>query len=460
MSQQKNIRGEGMLARLAILLLWLSLPALVGCSVERPQGVVLIVVDTLRADHLGVYGYSRDTSSQLERWAEEGMVFERAMSTSPWTLPTFGSILTGRLPTGHGVGYRGAGEVRPKSTRLDQTIPTLAEELQQAGFATAAIINNPWLKPRFGLDRGFDTYDYQAASNKRRRRADKIVDLATSWIDDHRDQPFFLLVHLFDPHMTYDPPPAVRGRFTGPFEDRFSLPVFAPQKIRARASEVGEEERSFITAAYDEEIAFVDQELNRFFEGLVERGLFQQLLVILTADHGEELWDHESFEHGHTVYQELLHVPLVVWGPAVESGREALPVSVIDIPPTVLEAVGVSGESNPLSRSLWSRLTRRDRLEPRPLVAEGVLYGSERKTIIEWPRKLELDVASESIRLFDLESDPGERTDLSPSEMAAARRLEERLRSILEAARSDEAPEEIELDEETLEELRSLGYIE
>jgi arylsulfatase A-like enzyme len=460
MSQQENIRGEGMLARLATILLWLSLPALVGCSVERPHGVVLIVVDTLRADHLGFYGYSRDTSSHLDRWAEEGMVFERAMSTSPWTLPTFGSILTGRLPTGHGAGYRGEGEVRPKSTRLDQTIPTLAEELHQAGFATGAIVNNPWMKPRFGLDRGFDTYDYQSTTNKRRRRANKIVDLATTWIDAHRDQPFFLLVHLFDPHMTYDPPSSVRGRFTGPYEDRFSLPVYAPRKIRARANEVGEDERSFITAAYDEEIVFVDQELNRFFEGLVERDLFQQLLVILTSDHGEELFDHESFEHGHSVYQELLHVPLVVWGPAVESGREALPVSVIDIPPTILEAVGVSGESNPLSRSLWPRLTRRKRLDPRPLVAEGTLYGPERKAIIEWPHKLELDPSSESIRLFDLESDPGERSDLSPSEMAAARHLEERLRSILEAARSDEAPEEIELDEETLEELRSLGYIE
>jgi len=238
MSQQKQNRGWGALARLVTILFWLSLPALVACSVERPRGVVLIVVDTLRADHLGIYGYSRDTSSHLERWAEEGMVFERAMSTSPWTLPTFGSILTGRLPTGHGAGSRGGGEVRPKSTRLDQTLPTLAEELQQAGFATAAIVNNPWMKPRFGLDRGFDTYDYQFTSNKRRRRANRIVDLATTWIDAHRDQPFFLLVHLFDPHMTYDPPSSVRGRFTGPYEDRFSLPVFAPRKIHARASEV------------------------------------------------------------------------------------------------------------------------------------------------------------------------------------------------------------------------------
>jgi arylsulfatase A-like enzyme len=460
MSQPKLNRGQGNLTRLSIILLWLTLPVLAGCSVERPQGVVLIVVDTLRADHLGIYGYPRETSSQLDRWAGEGVVFDRAMSTSPWTLPTFGSILTGRLPAGHGVGYRGEGKVRPKSTRLDRSFLTLAEELQHAGFATSAIINNPWLKPRFGLDRGFDTYDYQAASNKRRRRADTVVDLATTWIDEHQDQPFFLLVHLFDPHMTYDPPPSVRGRFTGPYKDRYSLPVYAPRQIRERADEVTEDERSFITAAYDEEIAFVDQELNRLFESLVARGLFEQLLVILTSDHGEELFDHDSFEHGHSIYQELLHVPLVVWGPSVESGREALPVSVIDIPPTILDAVGVSGASNPFSRSLWPRLASGDRLDPRPLVAEGTLYGPERRAIIEWPRKLDLDLSTESIRLFDLESDPGEMSDLSQSERAAAGRLEERLRSILEAARSDEAPEEVELDEETLEELRSLGYIE
>jgi arylsulfatase A-like enzyme len=343
---------------------------------------------------------------------------------------------------------------------LDKTIPTLAEELQRAGFATGAIINNPWLKPRFGLDRGFDTYDYQAASNKRRRRADQVVDLATGWIDAREDQSFFLLVHLFDPHMTYDPPASVRSRYTGPYKDRFSLPVYAPRKIRERAAEVGEDERSFITAAYDEEIAFVDQELDRFFEGLVERGLFENLLVILTSDHGEELFDHDSFEHGHSVYQELLHVPMVVWGPSVEGGREALPVSVIDIPPTILDAVGVSAESNPLSRSLWPRLSERQRLDPRPLVAEGTLYGPERRAIIEWPRKLEMDLSTQQIRVYDLESDPGERADLSQSESAMTRRLEQRLQSILEAARSDEAAEEIELDEETLEELRSLGYIE
>ena len=460
MSQQKHNRGRGIPARLSTVLLWLILPALVGCSVERPQGVVLIVVDTLRADHLGIYGYTRDTSSRLDHWAAGGVVFERAMATSSWTLPTFGSILTGRLPAGHGVGYRAEGKVRPKSTRLDKTISTLAGELQREGFATGAIINNPWLKPRFGLNRGFDTYDYQAASNKRRRRADEVVDLATSWIDDRQEQPFFLLVHLFDPHMTYDPPASVRSRYTGPYEDRFSLPVYAPRKIRERVDDVSEDERAFITAAYDEEIAFVDQELDRFFEALAERGLFENLLVILTSDHGEELFDHDSFEHGHSVYQELLHVPLVVWGPSVEGGREALPVSVIDIPPTILDAVGASGESNPLARSLWPRLTKRKRLDPRPLVAEGTLYGPERRAIIEWPRKLEIDLSTGQVRVYDLESDPSEKTDLSQSEKGVTRRLEERLRSILEAARSDEAPEEVELDEETLEELRSLGYIE
>jgi choline-sulfatase len=460
MSQPNNNCGESMLALLASILLWLSLPVLVGCSVERPRGVVLIVVDTLRADHLGVYGYSRDTSSRLGRWAKDGMVFERALATAPWTLPTFGSILTGRLPTGHGAGYRGEGGVRPRSTRLDQSIPTLAEQLQQAGFVTGAIVNNPWTKPRFGLNRGFETYDFQATSNRRQRRAAKVVDLATSWIDAHQDRPFFLLVHLFDPHMTYDPPPSVRGTFTDAFEGRYTLPVYAPQQIRARANDVTDDERAFITAAYDEEVVYVIQELDRFFAGLEERDLFRQLLVVLTSDHGEELFDHDSFEHGHSVYQELLHVPLVVWGPSVRSGREAMPVSVIDISPTILEAVGVSGESGFLSRSVWSRLTAGDRLSPRPLVAEGILYGSERKAIIEWPLKLELDVAGDSSRLFHLESDPEERTDLAASEVEAVRHLEERLHSLLAAARSGEAPEEVELDEETLEELRSLGYIE
>jgi arylsulfatase A-like enzyme len=423
---------------------------------------VLIVVDALRPDHLGLYGYERPTSPHLDEWAAQSAVFERAFTTSPWTLPAFGSLLTGEIPARHGAGSRVRASNWTVSSRVDDSLPTLPERLSASGFTTGAIVNNPWLPPAVGLNRGFAEYDYQRSGESDPRRADEVVDLALAWIERNEGTPFFLMVHVLDPHMSYDAPPPFRGRFTSGLGGGFELPVDEPRRIQREAGSIPEPERAFIRAAYDEEIAFVDEELGRLFDGLRERNLWNRLLVILTADHGEELFDHEGFEHGHSVYQEVLRVPLVMGGPGVRPARHAEPVSIVDISPTILEALGVGRSDSSSSSgglSLWPVVTEGEAVPSRLLTAEGTLYGSEQRAVIQWPLKLTVDIGSGRRQLFNLDRDPREQTDLAPTEQRAVSFLSQELANILRAAREGVRSEEVPLDESTLEELRSLGYV-
>ena len=297
-----------------------------GCQAHAARSVLLVVVDTLRADHLGVYGYDRPTSPHLDVWAEGGAVFDQAFGTSPWTLPSVATIFTGRLPSRHlaGIFNRGPDGHPPDRSQfqqLDPALPTLAEIAAASGIATGAVINNAFLGPQFGVARGFETYDFSSAGNKRLRRADVVVDLALTWLQKRGAAPFFLVVHLFDPHMDYDPPEATRGQFSSALVET-GLPRVT-ERIRATLRRGQPFDREYLVALYDEEILFVDRQLKRLFDALDGGGLPDDVVVIVTSDHGEELFDHGWFEHGHSVYNELLRVPLIVRGPGIRPARHA-----------------------------------------------------------------------------------------------------------------------------------------
>ncbi len=432
-----------------------------GTAVESRRSVLLIVVDTLRADHLTAYGHPRDTSPHLTAWASTGRLYERALATSPWTAPTFGSIFTGGLPSCHGAmrQERPDGSVRFGS--LDPGVVSLAEHLSRLGYRTAAMVNNPFLSPEFGLDRGFDLYDYEPGNNLSNRSATEMVDRALAWIDQQGDDPFFLVLHLFDPHMSYDPPAPFRGRFTSAMPSRLSLPIDDLNGIRSGAVTLDAADRAFIAAAYDEEIAYVDGELGRLQGELTRRRFPERGWTILTSDHGEELFEHGGFEHGHAMWQELLHVPLVIWGDGIPPGREPVAVSLVDLAPTVLELVGAPAESSAMDgRSLAGNLLDGEALAPLPLFAEHNLYGSELKVALHWPYKWIVNTASGEGFLFDLDANPAEEL-ISPTGAEAIRReLQQALTRRVEgclAARVEAPPADV--GEETLERLRSLGYV-
>ena len=416
-----------------------------------------MVVDTLRADHLGAYGYARETTPAIDARIDRARVFERAFAASPWTLPSFVSLLTAQWPA-RVVDL----EIRGLSG-LDPAVPMLAERLRDAGLRTIAVTNNALLHPRLGFGRGFDEYDWKTAGNRRSRRAGEVVARALELIDAGGGRPFFALVHVFDPHMDYDPEASVRGRFTSAERSDLGLPVTGMKEIRAGAIVRSEADRDFVRAAYDEEVLAVDAALAQLFAGLEARGLMESALVVLTADHGEELFEHGGFEHGHAMWQELLHVPLVVWGRGVAPGRDRLPVSHVDVLPTVLEAVGAPVPPALAGRSLWPRIGGAAEPDVRdgPIYAEGLVYASEAKSIVRWPWKLVLHLDDERVELYDLASDPGERNDLAAQRPDEREALLAELRDWTRAAAAldpDRAP--IELDAETRDSLRQLGYIE
>ncbi len=421
--------------------------------------MVVIVVDTLRADRLGFAGYARGTSPRLDAWVASGRVFERAWATSPWTLPSFGSLLTGELPARHAAGVR-LHDDSGRVTALDPELPSLAERLQGRGWATAGIVNNPWLDARFGLARGFDTWDHVAGDNARIRRADEMVDRALAWIDERSDRRFLLLLHLFDPHMDYDAPPPYRGRFTAALPSEEALPVRDFRRIRAAAPVLGERERRFIGAAYDEEVAFVDAQLGRLLDGLDRRGVLRDGLVVFTSDHGEELFEHRGFEHGHALWEEVLRVPLVFWGRGVEPGREPAPASLVDVTPTILDAVGVPLPAGVEGVSLWGNLRRGEPLPPRTLFAEEPLTGSLRRVALRWPHKLEVEIPTGRRRLFALDADPGESRLAGGDHPRAAARLQREVEARFQGLGPRGAPEAVRPRGALERRLRALGYLD
>jgi len=429
-----------------------------GCGGEPPRvrSVVLIIIDTLRADHLGAWGYPRPTSAELDRRVAQGALFERAFSPSSWTLPSFASLYTGLWPSAHGVGREPGSDRR--FTSLAPGLRPLAEILAGYGFATAAVANNPFLHPGFGLARGFGAYHYVYGNLARQPRASQIAWDALRWLDARDpDRRFLLAVHFFDPHLSYDPDPSVRGTFTAGYGGSLALPLGGFGKANAGWAPRELSDRAFVAAAYDEELLFVDHQLARFFAGVEQRGLWDETLVVLTADHGEELFEHGGFEHGHSLHQEVLHVPLVIWGPGVRPGRIATPVSLVDVLPTLLDALGLPPAPGLAGVSLWPLAMRGAPLAERALVAEGVLHGPERRALVRWPWKL-LEVDGGAPRLFDLMADPAERSDLAAADPERVRALAAELAE-LRAGPTAVGPAP-DLDDTTRRQLSGLGYLD
>jgi arylsulfatase A-like enzyme len=267
-----------------------------------------------------------------------------------------------------------------------------------------------------------------------------------------------LFLHLIDPHLPYDAPEPYAGQFTSHIDTDYEMPNKNLSKLRKSYRNFTPEKKDFVKAAYDEEISFTDQQVAHFLKQLDERGLAEKTLVILTSDHGEEFFEHGSFEHGHSMYQEVLRVPFVVWGPGIDPGRESSPISIADATPTILEAVGIEVPSRGFGRSLWPLLSgKSSRAEDRLVVAAGTLYGEEQRMALRWPYKLVLHPASGKRALFNLAEDPGEKHDLSEQQGDRAQRLANALNQQMQF---DEHREEAVLDSEMIEELRELGYVE
>ncbi len=435
------------------------LSCLASCSTRQdpPRGVILIVVDTLRRDALGVYGGPPGITPNLDRWAGEGIRFEQAISHASWTLPATASILTGLFPAHHGATGSLSGEFRG----IGDEVVTLADRLSAAGFRTHAVVNGAFASPKFGLDRGFEEYDFDAGSNSKIRRVGQTLRAAIAWMSTLEDDDrFFLYLHLFDPHLNYDPPPSTIGCYTGDYRGSLSAPFGELLSLRAGESTLDDEDRDFARGLYHEEIAAVDATIGVLDFWLESSGLDDDALLVLTSDHGEEFWDHDRFEHGHTFYDELLRIPLIVRPPAGARSAAVVDAQVtqVDLVPTVLHALGL-----PLDGELDGQALLNEGLAPRTLErataapVAGLLCsakGSGKALRMEGWKAIFWDSGDRD--LYDLRTDPAERDDLSAARGKVLHRLAERSGGFGDS-REGRA---VSIDEETRDRLRALGYVE
>ena len=415
-----------------------------------PGNVLLIIVDTARADHFSTFGYVRNTTPNLDRLASEGQRFEEAWSQSPWTLPSIATILTGQPPHVHGA-TRGERGIHPVRDEVD----TLAQRLRAGGYATAAFINVLWCAPEVsGLDRGFDVYDYRETdeSNRGQRDAAETTDAVLAWLARAGDDPFFIVTHYFDPHLTYDPPAPYDTMFEHGPGPRVP-PGFgnASQVFAIRDGEIRlvPGQRESLIARYDGEIRFTDEQFGRLRAGLEQRGRWDDTLVIVVADHGEEFWDHGGFEHGHSHHRELLRTPLIVRRPGGPSGETvAGRVRQIDIVPTILDFAGKELPEDLPGFVLGTR-------DADYAVAEGSLWAGDLVSVRSDRGTLILDRDDGAVTYYA----PGDTLELTPLpvESEDARELLSLLEALPATGSAATAPEP--LNEEQLERLRSLGYI-
>lgn len=355
--------------------------------------VVVYLVDTLRADHLGLYGYKRGTDPELRRFARDAVVFDSAIASSSWTKPSVASLFTSLPASDH----RCVQFYAP----LDPSLVTLAERLGEAGYATGAVVANRLVHAKDGrFDQGFAYF----ASPPEPQRAAEAVDEALRFLEDRRGLPTFLYVHTLDPHSPYSPPPPFDRRY-GPAPTP-ARPAAEPYHYRKR------EDLARIVAQYDGEIAYGDREFGRFLQALKEKGLYDRALIVFLSDHGEEFLDHGGWVHGHTLFDELVRVPLVVKYPGNRHGgrRIGRQVQLIDVLPTILNTQGMPVPAAPAvaGRPLEESFDAAGAERPAVLETkyrEYVAYGARTRAhkyvrqVGPQPREL----------LFDLARDPRER---------------------------------------------------
>lgn len=375
-----------------------------GAPPDGPN-LLLITIDCLRADHVGVHGYAKPTTPNIDRLAAEGVRFTNAFANAPMTLPSIPQLFTSNLfPT--------------------KDIPTLLEPVAKAGIPSAAVVNNAWIPLWLSQGKHAEppgTFDVMISGDL---DAKAITDRAIAWLDEHRDDRFVLFLHYLDAHTPYAPPKDDIARFADPAYRGKIGDTFAHVE-GADASHLDAADRQKVMALYDAAVRFIDQQIGRVLETLAQQGELERTVILLTADHGEEFWDHGHFFHGQSLYDELLHVPLVVRGPGLPAGTVVQrPVRLIDVAPSLVE---------------WGKLERPATFEGRPLsqaIAAPDAPGDDHiatATQAQFPTRyairsggLKLIESLDSGRreLYETATDPGEKNDLASSRPEDVARLE------------------------------------
>jgi arylsulfatase A-like enzyme len=455
--------GFGGMALLAVAAMaWLALPLAAGFRAQDRSSVILVSLDTLRADRLGSMGYPRPTTPILDQLAAEGTVMEKGISPAPWTLPAHVSLFTSQLPDEH--------RVRRVESRVRPYHLLLSESFREAGYRTAAFTGGGYVSGGYGFRQGFEVYDDhdEAAEGG----PEGIAEAAVAWVRENGHRPFFLFLHTYEPHGPYTDTdfvdPADRGRLT-------------EEMIAGKVSSVPdptEAERRYISDLYDGDIAHTDRAMGGALATLKDEGFLDKAIVVVTSDHGEDFWDHDATDiprHGHTLYEEIVHVPLFLRAPGIipAGGRLATPVSLVDLGPTLLDLTGLPVPASMHGISFETDLRAGTEPAIHPVLSEAIRYGPRRFAwregdlkVILTPEPAAVDehswIVPQPVEVFDLARDPRERINLSgmPPEGTDEAVGELTRRAAGLAAGEEPEPGGEELSDELREQLRSLGYID
>ena len=427
-------------------------------SAQQPN-IIYITIDALRADHLGAYGYEKANTPNIDSFAAESIVFEQANSQAPWTFPSFASQFTSMYPTDLNLSVDNTHISAMYGRYVADSHVTMAEAIQKAGYRTQAIVTNPWLRPEFGFAQGFDGFmqvddarifhfsklaDMSLLTTARQMpplyqairavytmitgnpgeplvwdvRADRVTAEATAWLRQNREAPFFLWIHYVDPHYPFDPPAGYRPAVDNLTAERLTyLSSYNEEDVYTGRARLRPEDKAAIIELYDGEIAYTDVYFGQLLDTFDALGLRENSVVILSADHGDEFWEHGGYQHGHSLYDELIRIPLIVRGPGVLSqpGRRiTADVQHVDLLPTLAEIAGANVPPEARGRS-WLPLVSDDAAvhDTTYNFAEALFLDEEQKAVRGEGYKLIYAPFSDRYELYDLVRDPGEQQNIA-----------------------------------------------
>ncbi|MFC2163477.1 sulfatase [Acidobacteriota bacterium] len=448
-------------------------PVLYECS-EEEMNIILISIDTLRADHLHCYGYDRETSPNIDQLAQDSVQFLNTFSDSPWTLPAHVSLFTSLFTINHGV--------NSLQNKLPSSLVTLADILRQNGYSCSAFTGGGKVSAKFGFSKGFDFYGESKVVFYQQNAVEQLFKRATRWIDQNRDKPFFLFLHTYQVHGPYNPPAPYDQIFsTQKIDDNEAFLKKVLGRVGDKYRPMKDTDREEIVSLYDGEIRYMDEHLIKpLIKQLRESNLYDRTMIVFTSDHGEEFYDHQGWEHSHSLYNELIKVPLIIKFPnsQYKGMRVDSSVRLIDIAPSILDAsglrsfkLGTDGQS--LLRIIHGK-EKGNRTFVSYLGPDGFRHTPEKISMNDNEYKLILNgrysekalsffkpppPSLERLELYHLVQDPMERKNLFNQRPETTQKLLKELEKRLKRSHKAKAQEKSIIDEELEERLRALGYI-
>jgi arylsulfatase A-like enzyme len=447
----------GMMAGLAPSL-WLS-----GCrkqwSSKRPN-IIFILIDTFRADHVGCYGYKRNTTPNIDALARQGILFKNAIVAAPWTLPSVASIITSQYPSVLGI--------RDRTTVVTEKFPIFSQALKKHNYITCGIVSHTLLSARLGFGRGFDWYDEKSSLGHGGFSSPTVTSKAISFVRQKHESPFFLFAHYFDPHYHYmlHKKYDYYSSYKGAIKSGHSI-----LDLWRRRGNLTTDDIKYLIALYDSEIAFTDEHVGLLLGEVKQQGLYDESIIIVTADHGEEFMERGWLGHTITLNQELIRVPLIMKLPGYKAKVLDSAVGLIDIVPTLYDYLGIGADNHLDGEAL--DISGNDAIKRRPIFSEtfnpqihqpGHVNPIALRSIVLDKQKLIYDEIKGAAKIYNLSVDPDEQVDLSSQVGEQNNRLKALLSQWIDYASMQETRGPVYGEQELFtpeqrKQLKSLGYL-